>query len=350
MNTVNDNDSSAFSNLRPLLSGIGLALVLGLCAYGCQILLNSDLADPLLIALILGIVLRSFIPNNSKIIKGITFAPKIFIPIGIVFYAFKNINFVKYAKLDPRFAILTTLVIITYFVSIVILGKLLKQKKEITYLTATGSGICGASAIAVTSHAMDADSDDVSISLMAVTFIGIMALFVIIPFLGTLFDLSNRSYALLSGTVLQFTGFVKAAMGNIPPLTEEMPLAAATKLAISIKATRYLGLLITIPVFGSIRKNKKYTASIMALFLFSGIAGSLVFKFNNSFYTETITPILSPSYNILWSIAMGAVGLNADIRQLLSNNGLKAMIMALGGFICATIIFFMGFFFIQHLS
>ena len=41
-------------------------------------------------------------------------------------------------------------------------------------------------------------------------------------------------------------------------------------------------------------------------------------------------------------MAMAAIGLNADIKKLLSNNGTKALIMAFGGFFAAIAAFFIG--------
>src|SRR3989339_1480413 len=256
---------------KDAIASLTIILMIGMASYATEKIAGDSFADPLLLALIIGITLRSMLNFNQKIIDFFKLAPKILIPVGIIFYALKNLNFVKYSKNDPMLILLTFGVVAVYFLSIIVAGKLLKQKKEISYLVAASSGICGASAIAVTSYAMDAESDDVSVSLIAVTFVGLLALFVVLPFVGTILGLDNEVYALFAGTTMQYTGFVKAAMNYIPPLVEKVDALYAAKLALSVKALRYLALIVAIPVFGSVRKNKLYTVGILLIFIVGGV-------------------------------------------------------------------------------
>ncbi|MBU2559571.1 hypothetical protein KKA03_01595, partial [archaeon] len=64
------------------------------------------------------------------------------------------------------------------------------------------------------------------------------------------------------------------------------------------------------------------------------------------FYNNSMTPVIKPLYNILWATALAAVGLNADAKELLSNNGTKAILMAFAGFFAATFTFFIGLYII----
>jgi len=322
--------------------GVLLAALIGMLGYGVKAITKSPLADPLLVAMVIGIIVGTTMPRVSKPRAGFVLAPAIFIPIGIVFYAINNLNFVRFAKVEPAMIVLLVTIILVYFAVILILGRLLKQKQEITYLTATGSAICGASAIAITSPAVEAESDDVSISLLAVAFSAVVGLFVVIPFFATLFNLSNGTYGLLSGSVLQITGFVKAAVRSIPFLTYKVPAGEIVSLALSVKAIRYLGLLIAIPLFASLVRRRLYIPWILWIFLGAGLVGTWIYASNESFYIKNLVPFIKPIYNISWSMAMAAIGLNADARQLLSNNGAKALIMAFSGFIAATATFFIG--------
>ncbi len=81
--------------------------------------------------------------------------------------------------------------------------------------------------------------------------------------------------------------------------------------------------------------------------MISGLIGTSIYIGNEVFYTDKLIPVIKPVYNILWAIAMAAVGLNADIRELLSNNGTKALIAAFSGFAMAVITFFIGLKIIQ---
>ncbi len=333
---------SFFKQLKQGLAGLALAVSIGSLSYGLKILIKTPFADPLLVAMIIGIIVRTTTGDRTNLKPGFTLAPIIFIPVGIIFYAANNLNFIKLADVEASMMAILIVIMLVYFTTILLLGRLLGQKSQITYLTATGSAICGASAIAITSPAVEAEPDDISISLLSVALAALVGLFIILPFLSILFDITDKSYALLSGSVMQFTGFVKVAALNIPFLRKEIPKEELVYLALSVKAVKYLGLLVAIPLFASLVKRRLYIPWILWAFLGAGILGTWTSVTYEVFYASTIIPMLKPIYNVSWSIAMAAVGLNANVKELLSNNGTKALVMAFAGFFAATAAFFIG--------
>ncbi len=339
-------------NKKPLTDvwlGLLLAIVLGMVAYGIKLFIKSHVADPLVIALMLGILGRSFLGDHSKFQPGLRFAPSFFLPLGIIFYGAHNLNFVKLAEVDSRIIILIIIVAITYFSVILLLGKWLGQRKQITYLTAAGSAICGASAIAITSPAVDAEPDDVSVSLLAVTLAALVGFSLILPFMSAVLDVSLRDHSLVSGSVLQFTGLVKISDTFVPFLSRDIEVADGLALAVSVKATRYLGLLVVIPLLASFIRKQFHIPWYLWVFLATGMLGSWLYVNQKIFFQLTLIPYISAIHNISWSIAMAAIGLNADVKELLSNNGSKAIIMAFSGFMAALLTFFFGMYIIQFL-
>ena len=324
-------------NLKEASLGLFLAVLIGLAGYYIKVMTKHSLVDPLLVAMVIGIIVRTAIQDSERFSPGFTLGPAIFIPIGIAFYAIKNLNFIKVAKVQTSILVLLMVVMAVYILVILILGRLLGQRKQITYLTATGSAICGASAIAITAPAVKANPDDVSISLLSVALAAFTGLFILLPFLAILFGVTDRAFGILSGSVLQFTGFVAASTKNIPYLMPEMRVEDLVSLALSIKAVRYLGLLAMIPIFASMVRGKIHVPWVLWAFLGAGILGTGIYAADRVFYDKTLVPWIRPIYNISWSIAMAAIGLNADVKQLLSNNGAKALIMAFGGFFAAAI-------------
>jgi uncharacterized integral membrane protein (TIGR00698 family) len=327
-----------------------LAAIIGAGGYGIHILVNSPLIDPLVVSLILGIMVRALFPDIGDIEGGLSLPTRVFIPIGLVLYSAHNLNFTRFAEVHLDMAILLLLVMAVYFLSIIISGRVLGQKREITYLIANGSAICGASAIVITSPAVDAEPDDVSISLLSVTITAMTALFIIFPFIATISGMTDRSYGILSGMVLQFTGFIRIAVGNIPYLERVMSGEGLLSLALSVKAVRYLGLLISIPIFASMIKGRFQIPLVLWIFLIPGIAGTLISRYDEYLYSEIMIPFIRPVHVVSWSIALSAIGLNADIRGLFSNNGAKALIMAFTGFFSAMVVFFIGYNLLRTLS
>ena len=150
-------------HLQAIPSGLLTAAFIGILAYAGTRYLQSPIADPLVMAMIAGVTVRTAMRRKTRWHRGFAAAPSVFIPVGIVFYGMKNMNFAGYTQVQSESLLLTGLVLLVYFGTILALGRLLGQKDRISYLTAAGSAICGASAIAITSPAVEADSDDISI-------------------------------------------------------------------------------------------------------------------------------------------------------------------------------------------
>jgi len=330
------------TRLRATGPGLLLALLLGGMACAVAQVLRSSVVDPLVLALITGVTLRTAMGRRRVFEAGFTAAPMICIPMGITLYAVKNLNFVAYARVPRTAMILAALIVLMYFATILILGRLLGQQDRISYLTAAGSAICGASAIAITAPAVDADSDDISVSLLAVTTVAMVALFTLLPFVATTTGMGDRTYGILSGSVLQMTGFVEAAVMNLPFLQRQLTDKELMSLALSVKAARYLGLLIAIPLFASLTQKRFYLPWTLWLFLGAGLLGTWISAAHGNLYSITLIPVVKPLYGVSWSIAMAAVGLNADVRRLFSNSGAKALIMAFAGCAAAVATFFIG--------
>jgi uncharacterized integral membrane protein (TIGR00698 family) len=329
----------SFSKVR---AGLTMAVFIGLSGYALTNILHSSIFDPLLIALILGIIIKSSLHNIKKYDSGIALASSIFIPIGIIFYGLNNLNFTKLTEFEPSGLLLLTAVMFVYFLVILFLGRLLKQREEITYLTASGSAICGASAIAVTSPAVKAEPDDVSIALLSVAIAAFAGFALILPFVAILFNLNCKDYSFLAGSTLQFTGLVKIAEQYTPFLRKDMPASEMLSLALSVKAGRYLGLLVGIPLFSSLIKKRLSCPWFLWAFLISGLVGTWIYTTRGTSFHSALVLYINPVHTVSWSIAMSAIGLRVNVKELLSDNGAKALIMAFAGFFAAIITFLLG--------
>ena len=338
---LQDAMTKADSFKREGWTGLLLSILAGMAGYGVHKITNIAMADPLVVSLLMGIVIRTATGENRRLRKGVSLAPRIFIPAGIVFYGAKNLNFAEISLIKANTALVMISIAVVYLLVIILLGRLMKQKEQITYLTATGSAICGASAIAVTAPAVDANADDISISLIAITLISVFNLFILFPFIAVLSNVTLQTYAVLSASVLPFTGFIEVAIRNSPFLAAESLRNGTAAFALSLKASKLAGLLVIIPLFSSLTRKRLYIPWFLWALLASGFVGTMIAGGGSPFYVRTLSPLIVKTYNISWSVAMAAIGLNADVKQLLSNNGAKALIMAFAGFIAALITFFM---------
>jgi len=309
--------------------GIFLAICVGVVAIIIKNVFKHPVLDPLLVALAIGIIIRSFIKLNDKYISGFTLASSLFIPVGVILYGAVNLNFAKFGNVDTNSVFLLFIVCIVYVISTLVLSNLFGLTEKQGYLIATGSTICGASAIAITSGAIEAEPDDVSNSLIPVYISALIGLFVILPVLAAGLKMSDMDYGIFSGTVLQFTGFVKAAVSDMP--------AHVKTTALSVKAVRYVGLLFLIPLFSSFVKRRFHIPWFLWFFLGAGVAFSLMPEL-----AKTLRPSFKLILTVLWSIAMGAIGLSADIKKLFTKTGMKALGASFISFLVAIAIYIVG--------
>jgi uncharacterized integral membrane protein (TIGR00698 family) len=314
-------------SLKLLLPGFLIAACVGGLGLTISNLSKLEILDPLVLAMALGIIIRAFVRFPENILNEFKRTALICIPLGAVIYGAVNLNFSAASIVrEMDFLSILLIVFLVYIISALLLASLFGLKEKVGYLVATGSCICGASAITITSQAIDAEPDDISVSLIAVFLSALIGLFIILPLTADYFKISGLDYGAFSGSVLQFSGFVKASVAGLPREVRDM--------ALSIKALRYIGLLLIIPLFSSFTKGKLYTPWYLWAFLFAGILFSA-----RPDLAVIANPVLKQMLNILWSIAMAAIGLNADIRKIKTINGVKTFTVSFSAFIIAVFTF-----------
>ena len=324
---------------RGTTAAMTLAAFIGLTVSTITVGLDSAPFDPLLISLMVGILFGGMLGHRFPLWSGVPIATRWLIPVGIVFYALVNLDVANLIRL-PGLTLATLLMVMSGgFITIVFLGWRGGQRRQITCLIAAGTAVCGASAIAMSAPSVEAEPDDVSVSLLAVTLAALLGLFIVLPFVVALLSLPSLDYGVAAGALLQFTGFVKEAVTRSFYLFPDGNLTEARQLAMAVKSARYFGLLIAIPLFASMAHKRIVIPKTLWLFVGAGVAGSLLRSGNDVWFVTEIKPLLQPFYLVLWSTAMAAIGLSADFRTLLSRKGWQAFKMAIVGFGVALALF-----------
>ncbi|NIR34409.1 MAG: putative sulfate exporter family transporter, partial [Desulfuromonadales bacterium] len=140
--------------VRRFSGGASLVAIIASAAIGLTFGLldpppGMAVADPLLLALMTGILLRALAGERWRFGQGTAQATRLLFLPGVVFYALRNLHVGTVARIHADSAILLVAVVLSYFAVVLLLGRLLRQKQTITALVATGSAVCGASAIAM---------------------------------------------------------------------------------------------------------------------------------------------------------------------------------------------------------
>jgi len=188
------------------------------------VLCLSPLITPPL-ALLLGLIIAQFIGHpylhlNHK-------ATHILLQISIVGLGFgMNIN--SAVKAGKEGVLFTVISIIGTLLTGLLLGKLLKIEKKISYLISTGTAICGGSAIAAVSPVIKAGEKQISVALGTVFILNSIALF-LFPVIGHILNLSQSQFGLWCAIAIHDTSSVVGAANKYGP--QALEVATTVKLA-----------------------------------------------------------------------------------------------------------------------
>lgn len=215
------------------------------------------------IALALGLILAFSIGNPYR--AEIRKPTKILLQVSVVLLGFgMNLDEVYKAGRD---GILFT--IVTIFGTLILgylAGRLLGVNQKISTLISSGTAICGGSAIAAVAPVIDADSEEISVSLGTVFVLNSVALF-LFPVIGHALGLSQHQFGIWSAIAIHDTSSVVGASQSYG--------AEALAIATTVKLTRALWIVPVAFLFSFIYREKSAKIAIpwfILLFLLAAVA------------------------------------------------------------------------------
>lgn len=155
---------------------------------------------------------------------------KILLQASVVGLGF-NMNLAKALETSGKGMLFTIVSVALVMVLGYLVGKALKVNKKTSYLVSAGTAICGGSAIAAVAPIVDADDDQMTVSLGTIFILNAVAL-VIFPPLGHYFGLGQEQFGTWAAIAIHDTSSVAgagAAYGN-----------EAFEVATMVKCTRAL--------------------------------------------------------------------------------------------------------------
>ena len=177
------------------------------------------------VALALGLLLAFTIGNPFPQVTGKP--TKLLLQGSVIFLGFgMNIEAVFKAGRDGILFTIVTIfgtLILGYFV-----GKLLKVNEKTSNLISSGTAICGGSAIAAVGPAIDAGTEEMSVSLGTVFVLNSIAL-ILFPIIGHMLDLSQTQFGVWAAIAIHDTSSVVGAAQTYGP--DALAIATTVKLA-----------------------------------------------------------------------------------------------------------------------
>lgn len=323
---------------KSYISGIIFSVLIAICAYFLGKFF--PIVGGPVFGILLGLVLNNF-NRPESFNPGIKFTSKKILQYAVILLGFGlNLREVIVVGKSSLLIILST--ISTALIISFVVAKILKIDSNIATLIGVGSSICGGSAIAATAPVINAKDEDVATSISVIFLFNIIAA-LIFPTLGVKLGMTHTGFGMWAGTAINDTSSVVAASGTWSIMFND---DTALNYATIVKLTRTLAI-IPITLGLSFIKSKESEEKVSVLksfptfivfFLLASLITS-IFPLANGFLKAM--KFLSKFFIIM---AMSAIGLNTDIKKLISQGG-KAIIE---GALCWIGIIFMSLF-MQHL-
>ena len=319
--------------LRRIAPGLAIAAAITLVAIGLaqveEAIIGYPLLEPLVLALILGIAIRSFWQPGELYAPGISFASRQLLEFAIVLLG-ASLDLHKLVDAGTKLVIAVLVSVTITILSGVGIGRAAGLGTRLAILVAVGNAICGNSAIAAVAPAIRAKKQEVAsaIALTAVFGIGVV---LTLPLLISPLNLSNERYGVIAGLTVYAVPQVLAA--TFPVSVESGQIGSLVKL------TRVLLLGPVVAIFAWIFRDRTevpdetaraFSLSKVTRFLPWFVIGFLVLAILRTLGTvpDTIGTHAQDVSKVLTAIAMTALGLTVDVRSVRRGGARVAMVIA----------------------
>ena len=288
----------------------GILLSFGIAAVSIFLGGLFPLIGSSVLAIVSGIVLNNSMKLPAIFQEGLSFSGKKLLQYSIIFLGFSmSIGQVSETGISSlRISLITILIA---FLAAYLAGRFFKMNRVLTILIGFGTAICGGSAIAAASPILEADEEEIALSISTIFFFNILAVF-IFPFLGHLLQMSDAFFGTWAGTAINDTSSVVAAGYTYSP--------SAGDLATIVKLSRALMIVPACLIFAAYRYIKSKQSAqktnlkqifpwFIAWFVLASLVSSL------GLVPAAIIPYTKFISQWLMAMALAAIGAKVSFKQ-----------------------------------
>ena len=272
--------------------------------------LNFISLSPLLVSGLLGVLVRNLIGISKYNLPGVFLSAKKILRLAIILLGLR-ISLSQVLDIGWPGLVIIYFCCLSSFLVTCWLGNKLKIDRGLTQLIASGTSICGASAIVATSPVVNSAEEDVAYSIALVTCLGTLAMLGY-PILANLLDLTPTIFGLWCGTSIHEVAQVIAASFQLGESSGEIAtIAKLSRVLLIIPLLTCLSFQNSLSHKSGNSKDNSHSFPWFVLYFFLlALINSL-----NFIPHEIISPILVLNQFLL-SIAMSAMGLLTSTDSL----------------------------------
>lgn len=339
LSTPASQSLSLLARLRAVGPGLLLAVVIALAAHGTEMIETQLLGDRYLESLVLAILIGTAVRSAGRLPRifdeGIRFTAHFVLEVAIVLLgATISLQALENAGIG-LIAGIVAIVVLAIMLSYM-LGRLFGLHSKLALLVACGNSICGNSAIAAAAPVIDADANDVA---AAIAFTAVLGLVVVLalPLLHHLAGLDAVSFGVVSGLTVyavpqvlaatQAGGALAVQMGTLVKLIRVMMLGPV------IFALGLFG-----PQGGRGKGGDRLKWHHMVPWFIIGFSVMMGLRFSGVI-SDDVAIDFGHGSSILTVIAMAALGLGVNVRDLAHSGGRVILTATLSIVILGTLAF-----------
>ena len=325
---------SEFRNPTRLVPGLLLCGAVTLAAMGLQVVEEKALGRPyleaLVLAILLGTLVRSVWTPDRRWLPGINFGAKFLLEVAVMLLG-ASISVQTILAVGPGLLLGIAGIVMVAIPASYLLGRAMGLPQRIAILIACGNSICGNSAIAAVAPVIHADSDDVASSIAFTAVLGVVVV-LSLPLLMPLLAMSATQYGVLAGLtvyavpqVLAATvpaGLLSTQIGTLVKLVRVLMLGPVV-LFLSLGAGRLEQAAIhrsaivtgeTLPATGKLPLHRLVPWFIVGFLALGALRSADVLP-------HAVLAPAAMAANVLTILAMAALGLGVDVRVVARAGG-----------------------------
>jgi uncharacterized integral membrane protein (TIGR00698 family) len=266
--------------------------------------------EALVLAILLGVAIRTFWTPGLRFEPGIVFCAKILLEVAVVLLG-ASVSVRTVLALGPSLLVGIALIVAIAIGASYGICRLLGITQRMAILIACGNSICGNSAIAAVAPIIGADGDDIAASIAFTAVLGVVVV-LLLPLLVPLLALSLTQYGVLAGLTVYAVPQVLAATLPIGALSNQV--GTVVKLVrVLMLGPVVLGLSL---IAGGLRGGKARVRPALHELVPWFIAGFLAVLAIRSagLVPAPALPAIKTTAALLTTISMAALGLGVDVR------------------------------------
>ncbi|MEO1428530.1 MAG: YeiH family protein [Cyanobacteria bacterium J06633_8] len=280
---------------------------------------SFSLFSSLIIAIILGIILKNTVGVSQVFKPGITFSLKRILRLSIILLGLR-LSLPQILAVGPAGLIIVFVTLTSTFIFTCWFGRQIGVNQQLTKLIAAGTSICGASAIVATNGVVESKDEDVAYAVAIVTIFGTLSM-LLYPFLSTFLQVNSQEFGIWCGVSIHETAQVIAAAFQGGEVSGEFgTIAKLSRVIFLAPVVLTLGFVSS----GSSKSSKETKSKKLPIpwFVFGFIA--LMLLNSGNVFPEGLKKSVTEINHFLLTISMAGMGLKTSIIEI-KQSGIKPL-------------------------